>query len=207
MQSKKEVYLSKIEEFINDYVRMTGNSPSMREIGEAIGLPKSSVQRYLLYMKENGMLSYSGTRNIQTKHAGRMMDMLTMPVCGQISCGIENLAEEDIEDYISLPKSMFGVGNFFILKAHGDSMINAGIENGDLVVIRQQADAEPGQIIVPLIDGDFSTLKRYRPHREEGIVELVPENDAYEPIIVDLKEKQFAIQGIAIKVLKISDIA
>lgn len=81
-------------------------------------------------------------------------------------------------------------------------MINAGIDNGDYVIVRQQETAETGQVIVALVDGNTATLKRYYPRMEDRIVELRPENDEFETQVVDLKERSFAIQGIAIKVLK-----
>ena len=81
-------------------------------------------------------------------------------------------------------------------------MINAGIDTGDLVIIRQQQTAEPGQIVVALVDEETATLKRYRPRLEENIVELVPENDAFEVQAVDLRERSFSIQGVVIGVYK-----
>ena len=81
-------------------------------------------------------------------------------------------------------------------------MINAGIDTGDMVIIRQQQTAEPGQIIVALVDDESATLKRYRPHPEDNIVELVPENDSFEVQVIDLTERRLAIQGIVIGVYK-----
>ena len=81
-------------------------------------------------------------------------------------------------------------------------MLNAGIDNGDFVIVRQQETAETGQIVVALVDGNNATLKRFYPRPEDQVVELRPENDEFDPQIIDLKERSFAIQGIAIKVLK-----
>ena len=114
---------------------------------------------------------------------------------GSIGCGIPNLAEENIEEYVSLPRSMFGNGEFFILRANGESMIDAGIETGDLVVIRKQSCAEDGQIVVALVE-DETTLKRL--YRENGKVRLHPENRDMDDIIVD----DCIIQGVAVKVIK-----
>ena len=103
---------------------------------------------------------------------------------------------------MDLPESWVGTGQFFALHANGESMKDIGINNGDIVIIRQQETAEPGQIIVALVDESSATLKRYYPRLEDQVVELRPENDAFETQIIDLRERAFAIQGIAVKVLK-----
>jgi len=118
-------------------------------------------------------------------------------VLGSVSCGVPRFAEENIEEYVSLPEALFGRGEFFILKAKGDSMIDAGIDDGDLVVIRQQSSAEDGQIVVALID-DEATLKRFYRDDKNKRVRLHPENEAMEDIFVD----DCIIQGIAVKVIK-----
>lgn len=202
MRTMNEAYCERLITYINEYKQTYGNSPSVDEIGEGVGIPRSTVARYLRYMSDRGMLSYGGRRKIETHRQAHLAELISIPVCGDISCGTAKLAEEDIEGYISLPKSMVGSGTFFVLRADGDSMVNAGIDHGDLVVIRQQTDAQQGQIIVPLIDGEFSTLKRYYPHFSEHTVDLVPENEAYPVRTIDLTEQDFCIQGIAIKVLK-----
>ena len=94
-----------------------------------------------------------------------------------------------------------GKGEFFLLRANGRSMIKAGIDDGDLVVIRQQDDAEPGQIVVALVDDDTATLKRYYPRRNSR-VELVPENDEFRTQTIDLSVQHLSIQGVAVKVIK-----
>lgn len=138
---------------------------------------------------------YSGHRNLSfTKNKAQTV---RVPVLGQIACGIPKFAEEYIEEYIKLPVSLFGEGNFFILRAYGDSMIEAGINDGDMVVIRRQDTASPGQIVVALID-DEATLKRYYPEQKKRRVRLHPENKTMEDIIVP----DCVIQGVAVKVLK-----
>lgn len=128
--------------------------------------------------------------------------MSGIPVLGDIACGLPLFAEQNIEEYVDLPESWVGTGQFFALHANGESMKNIGINSGDIVIIRQQDTAEPGQVVVALVDENTATLKRYYPRPEEQIVELRPENDEFETQIIDLKEKPFAIQGIAVKVLK-----
>ena len=122
---------------------------------------------------------------------------IRVPVLGTIACGIPKFAEENIEDYVRLPVALFGKGNFFILRAYGDSMIEAGIDNGDLVLIRQQNYADEGQIVVALME-DEATLKRFYPEPKKHRIRLHPENSRMDDIYVDNCE----IQGVAVKVLK-----
>ena len=120
-----------------------------------------------------------------------------VPVVGGIACGVPILAEENIERYIPIPKDFLGNGNFFILQAQGNSMINAGIADGDYVIVRQQETAEIGQIVVALI-GEEATLKRYYIDRERRKIRLHPENSRMKDMYYD----SITIQGVAIKVIK-----
>ena len=117
---------------------------------------------------------------------------------GRVSCGILKLAEENVDEYVKLPVSLFGRGEFFILYAYGDSMINAGIDDGDMIVVRQQATADYNQIVVALID-DEATLKRFRP-QADGTIRLHPENPQLEDIVV--AADTCIIQGVLSKILK-----
>lgn len=121
--------------------------------------------------------------------------LCSVPVLGEVACGSPILAEENIEEYVRLPISIFGKGDFFILRARGDSMINAGIEDGDLILARKQEVAEYNQIVVALV-GDEATLKRFRP--QGGKIYLHAENPAYEDIVLD----SCLIQGVAVKIIK-----
>ena len=120
-----------------------------------------------------------------------------LPVVGSIACGTPLLAEENIEKYLPVPNDFLGAGKFFILRANGNSMIKAGIEDGDYVIVKQQETAEIGQIIVALIN-DEATLKRYYIDNEKQQVRLHPENDKMK----DMYFKNVVIQGIAVKVIK-----
>ncbi len=125
------------------------------------------------------------------------MQAIRVPVLGRIACGIPKYAEENIEEYIRLPVALFGQGDFFLLRAYGDSMIESGIEDGDLVLIRQQSSADDGQIVVALME-DEATLKRFYPEPSKHRIRLHPENSHMDDIYVDNCE----IQGVAVKVLK-----
>ena len=120
-----------------------------------------------------------------------------VPVYGNIKCGVPNEPETDLEGYIEIPKSMIGQGDFFILRAKGDSMIEAGIHDGDLLFVRYQSFAEDGDIVVAYIDGEV-TLKRLFKLEEEKAFLLHPENKDYQ----DIKVKNCRIIGIAEKIIK-----
>ena len=189
---------SLIENFINDFREDRGVAPTFDEISKGIHIPKTTVARYLSNMRERGMIEYAGKRNIITKETKKMSaDTLKVPVLGAVSCGVPKFAEENIEEYVRLPISIFGKGDFYILRANGDSMIEAGINDGDLVLIKQQNTAEPGQIVVALID-DEATLKRFYPETKNKRVRLHPENRNLKDIYVE----NCIIQGVATKVLK-----
>ena len=197
MQYKKPETIDMIENFIDDYKDANGgNTPSVREIAAHVGLAISTVSSYLSYMRAQGIISYEGHRNISTRRSALGgADYYRVPVLGSVSCGLPKYAEENIEEYIRLPLSLLGMGDFFALRAKGDSMINAGIEDGDFVFVRKQETAEYNQIVVALVD-DEATLKRFRP--ENGIFRLHAENPNYDDIIVE----SCIIQGVAVKVLK-----
>lgn len=195
MRSKDKALMAAIEKFVSDYTDSNGISPTMQEVADGVGSSKATVQRYIAQLCDDGILDYSGYRTMtstKTKAAA-----IRVPVLGTIACGIPKFAEENIEEYVRLPVALFGKGNFFILRAYGDSMIEAGIDNGDLVLIRQQNYADEGQIVVALME-DEATLKRFYPEPQKHRIRLHPENSRMDDIYVDNCE----IQGVAVKVLK-----
>ena len=199
MRSKNQEHFTLLERYIDTYIDSHGVSPSTREIAAGTGLSLATVSRYLSYMRENGMIDYVGQRNIITQRK-RMTSTGSnkVPLLGAVSCGIPKFAEGNIEEYVQLPTALFGKGDFFLLRASGDSMIDAGIDNGDLVLVKHQDHAEPGQIVVALIGDDEATLKRFYPEPQHGIIRLHPENPALDDIIVE----NCSIQGIAVHVMK-----
>ena len=195
MRSKDKTLMAAIEKFVSDYTDSNGISPTMQEVADGVGSSKATVQRYIAQLCDDGILDYSGYRTMtstKTKAAA-----IRVPVLGTIACGIPKFAEENIGEYVRLPVALFGKGNFFILRAYGDSMIEAGIDNGDLVLIRQQNYADEGQIVVALME-DEATLKRFYPEPKKHRIRLHPENSRMDDIYVDNCE----IQGVAVKVLK-----
>lgn len=167
-----------------------GYPPSVREIGEAVGLNSpSTVHSHLSALVKGGYLRRdpSKPRAIEVTAPGRAQPDLRrapvrdVPLLGRIAAGSPILAEEDIEDILPLPTQIVGNDPVFMLRVQGDSMIQAGIFDGDLVVVRRQPDADDGDIVAALIDGEEATVKRLR--RSPGRVILLPENPAYEPMV------------------------
>ena len=200
MQYKKAEYFDAIEQFINRYKDSNGGSaPSSAEIAAGVGLSQPTVSRYLKVMCEQGIVDCGGYRNIRTRRSILNQQSYTqVPVLGDIACGIPKFAQENIEEYVNLPTSLFGRGEFFFLRAKGYSMIEAGIDDGDLILVRQQNTADYNQIVVALVE-DEATLKRYRPH-PDGTIHLHPENTEMDDIVVYPGE--CLIQGVAERILK-----
>lgn len=199
MRSKNSDLMNNIVEFINQEYLDNGRTPTMQEIATAFEISKGCVSKYIAEMQEKGMLENSGgCRGIRTKKMEKIQQAVEyLPVVGSIACGTPMLAEENIETYLPIPSEFLGAGSYFILKAYGESMINAGIDDGDLVVVRQQETADEGQIVVALVDSE-TTLKRYYLDAEHKRIRLHPENDSMK----DMFFKHIDIQGIAVKVIK-----
>ena len=190
-ESKKPI----IADFINAFYYEHDKVPSVREIVEGTGIPLSTVHRYLVDMQEKGELSYNGYRSARTKEMSEVSPIHGIAVLGTVACGPGQEEEQRFVETIRMPETLVEKGDYFALIAKGESMIGAGIEDGDLVLIRQQSTAEYNQIVVALVE-DEATLKRFRP--KEDHICLHPENNRYEDIIVD----SCLIQGVAVKVIK-----
>lgn len=203
MKPWNESIFQKLMACIDGHLEKTGTAPTLNELASETGVPRSTAARYLKKMETEGRLVYEGCRRMETeKSRKRAGNTLSVPVLGRVACGLPKYAEENIEEYVALPQSWLGEGEFFALRADGPSMKNAGIETGDVVLVRRQNTAEPGQIVVALVDDTEATLKRYLPVPEKGHVFLVPENDDFDVQDIDLAVRPFAVQGVAVKVLK-----
>jgi len=183
-----------ILDFINEYSVANGYPPSVREICAGVGLSSpSSVHDYLKKLEEKGLLIKGGSKTralklVETQTVSMcepVAEYLSVPVIGQVAAGSPILADENVIDTYPLPMVFAKNKNVFMLKVRGESMINAGILDGDYVVVTQQDTANNGDIVVALLD-DSATVKTF--YKENGYVRLQPENDTMEPIIVrDLK--------------------
>ncbi|MBR6766570.1 MAG: transcriptional repressor LexA [Clostridia bacterium] len=177
----------KILDFIKSEIEQKGYPPSVREICAAVGLKSTStVHAHLNHLEEQGLIRRDSTKPralevLDGSHArGR-----SVPLVGRVTAGMPILAIENIEDHLVLPQSMLGHDDIFCLRVSGDSMIDIGILDGDIVVLRQQSTAENGEIVVAMVE-DEATLKRI--YYEHGHVRLQPENSTMAPIIVDNAE-------------------
>ena len=189
--------MERIGKYVDAFYLENVRSPSTSEISDGLGIPRSTAYKYLVAMNERGMLAYDGKSITTGKTKKVKEETMRVAVLGRVSCGLPKYAEENIEEYVSLPVSLFGQGRFFILRADGESMIEAGIEDGDMVVIRQQSTASEGQIVVALVE-DETTLKRYYIDKRRRCVRLHPENSEMEDIYVN----DCIIQGVAVHVIK-----
>lgn len=181
----------RIMEFLRDWGEQHGYPPSVREIGEAVGLVSpSSVAYQLKALERKGYLRRDPNRPraVDVRPASELVDEDTdvrrpaptyVPVLGSIAAGGPILAEEMIEDVFPLPRELVGEGTLFLLQVKGDSMIDAAICDGDWVAVRQQPDAENGEIVAALIEGE-ATVKSYQ--RRDGHLWLMPQNPAFEAI-------------------------
>ncbi|CRK58660.1 SOS-response repressor and protease LexA [Alloactinosynnema sp. L-07] len=190
---------------IRDWVVRYGYSPSSRQIGDAVGLrSSSSVSKHLASLEEKGFLRRSATmsraidvRLFLQEPATRKPadDSVSVPVVGDIAAGSPILADEHLDDVLTLPRELTGRGTVFGLRVRGDSMIDAAICDGDIVVVRQQSEAHSGQIVAAMIDGE-ATVKVYR--RRDGHVYLEPRNADYDVIDGD----QAVVLGTVVSVLR-----
>ena len=197
MQHKSFALKEEILNAINDLFCANGKTPTISEIAEEVKRSKSTVHAYLVEMDDDGMLRYNAGK-IETPLISKVDQSTTLsPLVGSIICGEPQLEEENFEEYVALPTAVFGNGPFFLLHAKGDSMIEAGIEPGDLVVVKKQNTANEGDIIVALVDNE-TTLKRFYIDEDKKCVRLHPENKNMKDIIV----KNCYIQGVAQHVIK-----
>ena len=184
-----------IWDFLGTYLDKHGYPPTVREIGEAVGLASpSTVHAHLANLERAGMLRRDPTKpralellgTRERVHAERPAhDVHRLPLVGQIAAGAALLAEQNIEEYLAVPEPLARGGEEFILRVRGESMVNAGILDGDMLVVRRQSDARNGDIVVALAGDDESaeeaTVKRFF-REQDGGVRLQPENEALEPI-------------------------
>lgn len=197
MRSKNPALMERISEYAEQYYLQNGVSPSLSRLAADVGVAKTTAYYYLREMADKGMIKYDG-HGIQTPLLQKFNeDVRCTAVYGSVPCGNPQEREQQIEEYIPLPTAIFGNGNFFILRADGDSMIDADINDGDLVVIKKQNTAEYGDIVVALVNGQ-NTLKRFKPDYANKRVILHPENRDMQDIIV----KDCQIQGVASHIIK-----
>ena len=201
--------LDKTLKYISDFIKKHSYPPTVREICSGVGVSSSATaQYYLNKLEEMGKIKRSSTKNraielvdkqTSTESETTLLDadIELIPLVGKVAAGVPILATENIEDSIPLPRSMFrnAGADLFALNVAGDSMINAGILNGDKIVVRKQSTAKDGDVVVALIE-DSATVKRF--YKEKDVFRLQPENDYMKPIFV----KELEIVGIVVGLIR-----
>jgi repressor LexA len=190
---------TKILDYIRYVTRIRSYPPSVREIGEAVGLSSSStVHNHLNQLERRGLIKRdpSKSRTVQLVQDvnvdNQRRNAVSVPVVGNVAAGAPILAEQNIEDHVLLSPDMAQEG-FFLLRVRGESMINAGILDGDLVLVRPQQEAPNGTIVVAMVEGD-ATVKRFE--RGNGHVKLIAENPAFEPIVTTNVNLVGVVRGV-----------
>ena len=198
MRSKSPELMLRIKDYIERYYERYSSTPTVREISASMKIAVSSAHRYLVAMAEKGMVSYENGVLSTPKIEMMSPEVRPAAIVGSIPCGTPEEREAQIEEYLPLSVSVFGNGSFYALRASGNSMIEAQINDGDLVIIREQQTANIGDIVVALTNEDKNTLKRLRYDEDRQSYYLHPENKDMEDIYVsDLR-----VQGVATHVIK-----
>lgn len=192
---------------VEQYMEEHGYPPTVREIGDAVGLNSpSTVHAHLKALEQSGALRRDATkpraidlgerRRERSAPALELPGVRMLPLVGAIAAGSPILAEENVTEHIAVPEQITASGENFLLTVRGDSMVNAGILDGDTVVVRRQEDCADGEIAACLVDGDEATVKRLR--RVDGRVRLDPENDALQPFFPD----HVVVMGVVVGVFR-----
>ncbi|MBQ8414840.1 MAG: repressor LexA [Clostridia bacterium] len=204
MRQKNDERKMDVYRYVTDYKMEHGVCPTTQEIGDALGMAKSTVSKYMNRLMDDGLIEKHGRyQTVLTDSAILPSDYVLMPVVGSIACGQPILAIEEVEEYIPINVGLLGYGEYFGLIARGDSMIDAGICDGDTVYVRKQSTAIDGEIVVAMVEDEFSdgwsaTLKRFYRDMKNNRYILHPENSSLDDIIVE----KVHVVGVAVRVLK-----
>lgn len=196
LTARQQQILNLIRRHIDD----TGYPPTRQEIAESLGFRSANAaEDHLKALAKKGAIEMisgasRGIRIIGEEHPG-------LPLVGRVAAGNPILAEENIEDYLTIADNLFHPVADYLLRVSGMSMKNIGIMDGDLLAVHKTATANNGQIVVARIDEEV-TVKRLRTGRKKHEIALLPENDEFEPILVDLREREFAIEGLGVGVIR-----
>lgn len=184
MEKELSTRQKQILDYVKQFTSKKGYPPSVREIGKAVGLSSSStVHAHLHTLESKGLLKRDPAKPRALEISGfeAHTNNVSVPIVGRVAAGAPILAEENIDSYFSLPQEFVGSGDVsFMLEVKGDSMINAGIFEGDYIVIKRQATANNGDIVVAMVGDEEATVKRF--YREQNAIRLQPENPSLAPI-------------------------
>ena len=201
MQRPRGDNQQRILEYIKEEIQTKGYPPSVREIANAVGLKSTStVHGHLQRLEKRGLLHRDAMKPRAMEVVGDpnfiRNSTQAVPLVGNVQAGCPILAEQNLEEYVSLPDVMLSRGEHFILRVHGNSMVDAGIVDGDYIVVRRQSDAHNGEIVVALLE-DSATVKRF--FREGDQMRLQPENQTMEPIYT----RDATILGVVVSMFRL----
>jgi len=185
---------------IKDHISETGYPPTRADIAKQLGFKSANAaEEHLRALARKGFIEIvpGASRGIRIPAP----DHIGIPIVGRVAAGSPILAEEHIENYCELKPNFFSPAADYFLTVHGESMIDVGIFDGDLLAVHQTTEVHNGQIVVARI-GEEVTVKRFQQDKNSNIVQLIAENKDYEPIIVDLEHEVFAIEGLSVGVLR-----
>ena len=197
-----------ILKFVRDFINHKGYPPAVREIGTAVGLSSSaSVHNHLKKLQEYGFIQRDAAKPralelMSESDAWRNKLLVPVPLVGKVTAGVPILAVENIEETYPIPRDLIGCDDdVFMLSVCGDSMINAGICDGDIAVIDRSIEAEHGDVVVGYIDREFTVKFLDLTHKKDGWIELRPANDSFTPIRID-EDSNFRVWGVVIYTIK-----
>ncbi len=189
---------SQVLDLIRKHISATGYPPTRADIAQELGFKSANAaEEHLKALARKGAIEIIPG----TSRGIRLPEEAGLPIVGQVAAGEPILAAEHVEDHCAVPPEFFQPRADYLLRVRGDSMRNVGILDQDLLAVHRTTEASNGQIIVARIDDDV-TVKRLQRGRAKHQLSLLPENDDYEPIVVDLREQEFAIEGLSVGVLR-----
>ena len=200
MRVMSEERLQRLAEYIKQYARdNNGASPSLSDIMAYMDMVKSTAYRHIIELERRGVISYSGKKTLESPQQRKMRcNFCRIPIVGMIVCGTPDEQDEHITGYLAVPEEWVD-GECFLLEAYGDSMVDIGIDKGDLILVKKVETANSGDVVVALTE-DGNTLKRL--FWEDGKPRLHAENSTYTSEMRDLYPSELTVQGIALKVIK-----
>ena len=200
MRTRSLETMNRIRDFAETYYANHGRSPSTTMIAAEVNVSRGTAYKYLVEMAEKGIIGYDG-KTISTEITQNSnVDRSNAPIIGSIRCGSPEEERAEIQAYVSLPASIFGYGEFYMLRAKGDSMNLAGIDEDDYIVVQKDVEARVGDIVVALDDEDCNTLKRLA-YDKEGKKHYL-QSESNNPIHHDIYPRYMSIQGVARRVIK-----
>jgi repressor LexA len=195
---------AEILDYIRRHIATTGFPPTRADIAKELGFKSpNAAQEHLKALAKKGAIEMTpdASRGIRIPHDPSDIDSPGIPIVGRVSAGSPIMSEENIEDYCELPPRFFRPAADYLLHVKGESMKDIGIMDGDLLAVHSTKSANEGDVIVARVD-DEVTVKRLKFDKEKHLIYLMAENEDYEPIIVDLREQQFFIEGISVGVIR-----